>query len=85
MMKLKSRPQKFRMNKYLRMPTTGTGVPVVTRSTRAGHEVNYNIFGGFVKMLDDHIKITFEQVTAYACYNWGANGQTHVVKWTSTI
>jgi hypothetical protein len=79
MTKLKSRSQKFRMNKYLRMPTTGTGVPVVTRSTRAWHEVNYNIFGGFMKMLGDHTKITLEQVTAYACYNWGANEQTRVV------
>ena len=79
MTKLKSRSQKFRMNKYLRMPTTGTGVPVVTRSTRAGHEVNYNIFGEFMKMLDDHTKITLEQVTAYAFYNWGDNEQTRVV------
>jgi hypothetical protein len=79
MTKLKPRSQKFRMNKYLRMPTTGTGVPVVTRSTCAGHEINYNIFGGHVKMLEDHTKITLEQVTAYACYNWGANGQTRVV------
>ena len=75
MTKLKSRSQKFRMNKYLRMPTTGTGVPVV----RAGHEVNYNIFGEFMKMLDDHTKITLEQVTAYAFYNWGDNEQTRVV------
>ena len=79
MTKLKSRSQKFRMNKFLRMPTTGTGVPVVVRSTRAGHEINYNIFGGHVKMLEDHTKISLEQVTAYACYNWGTNGQTCAV------
>jgi hypothetical protein len=65
MTKLKSRSQKFRMNKFLRMPTIGTGVPVVTRSTRAGHEIDYNIFDGFVKMLEDHTKIKLEQVTAF--------------------
>ena len=79
MTKLKSKSQKFRMNRYLRMPKTGTGVPVVVRNTRAGAEINYNAFGDHVKMLDDHTKITLEQVTAWAVYNWGRNTQTRIV------
>ena len=68
-----------RMYRFFNIPTTGTGVPVVTAATRATNHTNWNALGGMKNILLNHTEVTLEQLHAYAIYNWGGTLTTRAV------
>lgn len=58
------------MFKFFKIPTNGTGVPEVTED---GVLVALNGFTEYKDLLTNHNSVEFEEVQAFACYNWGGN------------
>lgn len=65
--RFKSKCSEFRINRYIRIPTEGTGVTAVTRG---GSPHNFTAWS---KLLESYHSLTLEEVQAFACYNWGEN------------
>lgn len=63
----------YRLNRILRVPTGGNGVPAGTRGAVAATN-----FTGPRKLLDEYHNLTLQQVQAWAAYNWGANDDPRV-------
>lgn len=68
--KIKSKVADCRMFKFFKIPTNGTGVPEVTED---GVLVALNGFTEYKDLLTNHNSVEFEEVQAFACYNWGGN------------
>ena len=64
---MKGKCSEFRLNKFIRIPTTGNVVPA---NLRGGP---WNNFGEYRKLLYNYHKLSEDQVTALACYYWGGN------------
>ncbi len=62
----------YRLNRILRVPTGGNGVPT---GTRANSVTN---FTGPKKLLDDYHTLTLKQVQSWAACNWGANDDPRI-------
>ena len=75
-LRIKMKVADCRMQRFLRIPTSGTGVPVATTARNGTVTVKWNDFGDFVNLLESHDQITLSQCQDYAQYNWGDNTQT---------
>ena len=64
---MKSKCSEFLLNKVIRIPTTGNGVP---ENLRGGP---WNIFGEYRKLLYNYHELSEDQITALVCYYWGGN------------
>ncbi len=62
----------YRLNRILRVPTAGNGVPT---GTRANVVTN---FTGPKKLLDEYHTLTLKQVQSWAAYNWAGNDDPRV-------
>ena len=71
--------KKFRLAKYLRVPTEGSGFPTTTTRANGGAPSSANVFAGHKKLLDEYQDLTLDQVKAFSCYNWGGNAAEWIV------
>ena len=62
----------FLLNRILRVPTGGNGVPTGTRANVATN------FTGHEKILEDYHTLTLKQVQAWAGHNWSSNDDPRV-------
>ena len=64
---MKSKCSKFRLNKFIRIPITGNGVP---KNLRGGPREK---IGEYRKLLYNYHELSEYQVTVLACYYGGGN------------
>ena len=71
--RIKRKYYEFQLNEFIRIPTTGNGVP---ENLRGGP---WNSFGEYRKILYNYHKLSEYQVTTLAWYYWVGN-DTHCIK-----
>ena len=77
--RVKALVKKFRLAKYLNIPTDGTGCPTMTTRANGGAPSGGNYFAQHKKLLDEYQDLTLDQVKAVSCYNWGGNTAERIV------
>ena len=77
--RVKAIVKKFRLAKYLRVPTEGTGCPTTTTRANGGAPSGANVFAGHKKLLGEYQDLSLDQVKAFSCYNWGGNAAEQIV------